>query len=260
MSILNEAFKKLELLDEEVISLDDDGIKKLAEIEDTDKEEFVSVADLDAENEEELKDNYDGKVIIDCNVCHSKIFKDKEDIHLSEDGTVCNDDEECPYCYSSDGYLIIGEVAPFKKEEEKIEVKDEIKDEDGDVENKEEIKIEDEKELDESLYYLKPENDRAQSFYNKATVEVKDDGRKVLYSYNTPVVEIKDRKVSLLDMWDSSMTTLRHVREFLQQEGFKVGSKAEMSKMYESINEDLSYGEYVSVQSEWEKYKKATGR
>lgn len=151
MSILNEAFKKLQLLDEDVISLDDDGLKKLAEIEDTEKEDVVSITDLDAENEDELKDNYDGKVIIDCNVCHSKIFKDKDDIHLSEDETVCNEDEGCPYCYSHDGYSIIGEVAPFKKEEEKVEVEDEIEDDDDKIEDKEEVKVEDEEKVDESL-------------------------------------------------------------------------------------------------------------
>lgn len=149
MSILNEAFKKLELLEEDVISLDDDGLKKLAEIEDTEKEDVVSITDLDAENEDELKDNYDGKVIIDCNVCHSKIFKDKDDIHLSEDETVCNEEEECPYCYSHDGYSIIGVVAPFKKEEEKIKVEDDIEDDDDKIEDKEEVKVED--ELEESL-------------------------------------------------------------------------------------------------------------
>jgi len=149
MSILNEAFKKLELLEEDVISLDDDGLKKLAEIEDTEKEDVVSITDLDADTEDELKDNYDGKVIIDCNVCHSKIFKDKDDIHLSEDETVCNEDEECPYCYSHDGYSIIGEVAPFKKEEEKVEVEDEIEDKDDEIEDKEEVKVED--EFEESL-------------------------------------------------------------------------------------------------------------
>lgn len=235
MSVMNEAFKRLDLLDEEVISLDDNGIKRLAEIEDEDQEDIFSVTDIDADTEEELKDSYEGKVIIDCNLCHSKIFKDKDDIHLSEDGETCNEDEECPYCYSHDGYSIIGEVAPFHKDEDP---KEDGEDKDGEeVEVEKEVEVEGEKELDESLYYLKPEHDSAQSFYNKATVEVKDDGSKVLYSYNTPVVRIKDGEVNLLDLWDSSMTTLRHVREFLQQEGFEVGSKSKMASMYECLSE-----------------------
>lgn len=79
---------------------------------------------------------------------------------------------------------------------------------------------------------LSPSFDSRKSFYGKAHVVTDDDGTEILYSYNTPVVEIKDGKVKLLAQWDSSQTTLRHVKEFLQQNGFEVGSKAQIAKMY----------------------------
>lgn len=79
---------------------------------------------------------------------------------------------------------------------------------------------------------LSTQYDSRKSFYGKAHVVTDDDGTQTLYSYNTPVVEIKDGKVNLLPMWDSSQTTLRHVKEFLQQNGFSVGSKAEIARMY----------------------------
>ena len=40
-------------------------------------------------------------------------------------------------------------------------------------------------------------------------------------------------------MWDSSATTLRHVKEFLQQNGFEVGSKQALAKMYGRANESV---------------------
>jgi hypothetical protein len=88
-------------------------------------------------------------------------------------------------------------------------------------------------------YGLEPQYDSRKSFYGKAHVVTDDDGTQILYSYNTPVVEIKDGKVKLLAMWDSSQTTLRHVKEFLQQNGFSAGSKAQIAKMYGGANESL---------------------
>ena len=81
-------------------------------------------------------------------------------------------------------------------------------------------------------YELKPVYDGRKSFYGKAVVE--DDGVSVtLYSYKTPVCvidtvgDLGKPMFCLLDKWDYSDTTLRHVREFLRQ---MVGSRVPASK------------------------------
>lgn len=86
---------------------------------------------------------------------------------------------------------------------------------------------------------LKPEHDHAKSFYKKAHVVTDDDGTKVLISYDTPVCKIdKDGEVTLLHDkrsrlgWNSSQTTLRHVKEFLAQNGKKVVPLRELPKVY----------------------------
>ena len=79
---------------------------------------------------------------------------------------------------------------------------------------------------------LSPSYDSRKSFYGKAHVITDDDGTQILYSYDTPVVKIKDDKVELLAQWDSSQTTLRHVKEFLRQNGFEATSKSQIAKMY----------------------------
>ena len=126
MSYLTEAFKALDALNEDTFSVSDDGIKKLAEFEDNDDlVDEITVYDADAEDKEDLEDSYVGKVIVDCNVCHSKIYKDKSDVVIDEETQNANIDEECPYCYSTDGFKVIGEVAPMTTEtEEKVEVED----------------------------------------------------------------------------------------------------------------------------------------
>ena len=128
MSYLTEAFKALDALNEDTFSVSDDGIKKLAEFEDNDDlVDEITVYDADAEDKGDLEDSYVGKVIVDCNVCHSKIYKDKSDVFIDEETQNANIDEECPYCYSTDGFKVIGEVAPMTTEtEEKVEVEDGI--------------------------------------------------------------------------------------------------------------------------------------
>lgn len=119
------------------------------------------------------------------------------------------------------------------------------------LEDKSESLEECDKKVDEApVSTLEPEYDSRQSFYGKAHVDDKGNGTKVLYSYNTPVAMIKDGEVTLAKardrgypflVWRVSPTTLRHVKEFLKQNGFKADSLAQMSKDYKSdfINESL---------------------
>lgn len=121
---INEAFKKLELLEESMFDTSAEGISSLAQfIDDGDTEETVTVIDPTVESEEELEDSYVGKVIVNCNVCHSNIFEDKSDIVIEEDGTV-NLETRCPYCGESEGFVIIGEIAPFNAETEEQPVEE----------------------------------------------------------------------------------------------------------------------------------------
>ena len=85
-----------------------------------------------------------------------------------------------------------------------------------------------------STYYLEPRNGR-KSFYRKAKVEVLKNGITRLYSYDTLVCSIDSNKgeVRLKDDWCYSNTTISHVRSFLEENGYKAGSKAEIAKRYE---------------------------
>ena len=94
--------------------------------------------------------------------------------------------------------------------------------------------IKDDEVLTEApVYDLRPEHDNRKSFYGKVQVDERADGTKVLYSYNTPVAMIKDGKVTLGKNWRFSPTTLRHVKEFLKQNGFEAGTSAEIADKYE---------------------------
>ena len=139
---LQEAFKALDILNEEDFNLSSmDDLKDAKEFIDTEEEsDFVDIIDPEAETEEELKDSYVGDVILDCTVCHSKLYKNPEEVHVDEAEGLANMDEECPYCYSTDGYEIIGMVAPYgETEEEETEVEIEEPEEEVEVEETEEI-------------------------------------------------------------------------------------------------------------------------
>ena len=106
---------------------------KVSDIIDDEADDSIAVIDVDADSDEDLEDSYIGKIIIECDVCHSKLYKDASEVIPSEDDEkVVNIEEECPFCYSTDGYHIVGQVAPYQPEEPSVEV--EPRDEEDDVE------------------------------------------------------------------------------------------------------------------------------
>lgn len=112
---INEAFRKLNMLEEDVFDTSIGGLNNLSTFLDNDNDDIVKVIDPEAETEENLSNSYVGKVIIDCNVCHSKIFSEKSDIVLSEDGVV-NPEEQCPYCGETSGFTVVGEIKEFEQD------------------------------------------------------------------------------------------------------------------------------------------------
>lgn len=151
-SFITQAFKQFgEILDEELDT--EEGVREVPIYEVNDnthefldtagEDESVDIIDLEAETIEDLKQSYVGKVVLDCNVCHSNIFIDKEDIVVDEEG-VANLDMECPYCMSNEGYTIIGKITPYENEEE--EVPEEVEDTEIEIEE-----VPEEEPVDEGL-------------------------------------------------------------------------------------------------------------
>lgn len=143
MDFLSEAFKSLQSLTEETFDLSAAGGQEELKdfIDKDDAIDTLTIIDDEAETEDELQDSYMGKVILDCNVCHSLIYKDPSEVVIDDDGQNCNDEDECPYCYSTgDGFKLIGQVRPFG------EVEDELEDEESEDETEE---TEEETEVDE---------------------------------------------------------------------------------------------------------------
>lgn len=129
---LAEAFQSLSSLTEDVVDINDEDMEsKLLDVTDNDVDDTLDVIDINANSEDELEDSYIGKIIIECDVCHSKLYKDDSEIIPSEDdGDIVNVEEECPFCYSTDGYHIVGQVAPYQPEELSVEVEPVENDED----------------------------------------------------------------------------------------------------------------------------------
>ena len=127
---LSEAFKQLSILNEDVFDIDDKGIEELDELVNDTDEEVIDVIDIEASDMDELQDNYIGKVVLDCNVCHSKIFEDADKIVIDETADNVNEEMECPYCYSNAGYKIVGEIKEYsdsKEVEDEEESTEEVK-------------------------------------------------------------------------------------------------------------------------------------
>ena len=152
---LTEAFRALDALNEDTFSFSEDGIKKLAEFEQNDDSmDELSIIDLEAETEEDFEDSYIGKIIVDCCVCHSKIYKNKEDLEIDEESGLTNVGEECPYCYTPDGFKIVGEVVAYSENVPTEE--DDDKEDNDDVKSDDDIEdTDDEEEINEGIFSKK---------------------------------------------------------------------------------------------------------
>lgn len=120
---LMEAFQALKDLDlkEDAFEITQDGTIKAQDFL-NDEETVETIIDPLAETEEELEDSYIGKVILDCIICQSKIYKDPEEVTINEEEQLANIGDICPYCQSVDGYKVIGEVAPYSETEVDVDV------------------------------------------------------------------------------------------------------------------------------------------
>lgn len=110
---ISNAFKELDLLTEDTFKADDAGIDKLRDFMDGDQVDEITIIDPEAETFDDVKESYIGKIILNCGVCQSKFYKDKEDIVIDEETQLANVGEECPYCTSADGFEIVGQVAEY---------------------------------------------------------------------------------------------------------------------------------------------------
>lgn len=127
---LTEAFSQLRLQEQDFdMTSADIGRKdelKAFVADDIDEPVEEEIIDVDAENDDDLQDSYIGKVITECNCCHSRYYEEKEDVIITEDG-LANVDKECPVCHQSCGYTIIGEIQPYDANEYDVEITKKIK-------------------------------------------------------------------------------------------------------------------------------------
>lgn len=119
--------------------------------------------------------------------------------------------------------------------------------------------------LNESEKLLEPQYDSRKSFYGKAKVD-DENGVKTLTSYKTPIMKIENGEITMLCGPEAlTQTTLRHIREFLQQNGLEPLTKRELLKLTNKnkINEqDESYSDLEDreiVNDVIENYKEITG-
>lgn len=131
---LMEAFKALDQLNEDVFSVDAEGIKKLNDfMQNDDSVDELSVFDIDSTEDDVIRDDEkcnEGDMILDCCVCHSKVFKPISEVVVDEESQIANAGEECPYCFSVEGYKIVGQVKASGEEE--VSVDEEVSESDED--------------------------------------------------------------------------------------------------------------------------------
>lgn len=201
---INEAFKALEDLPQ--IGSEERTIFRYNDPEDLkDLELFIKdsesdvvedpvemVVDIDAEDEEDIKDTYVGDIILGCRACNTLIYKIEDQLEVEEekddDGNdIYNKGEECPHCHSTIGFKLIGKVAPYNAEES-----EELKSEEEAGEDFE----------DEEVFQSTESEPVEDEEFKEEEVEVKEslnedlDKAKELIDVVKDQLEVVDRKVS----------------------------------------------------------------
>ena len=113
------AFQKLRLI-EETFDIDDhDKLDELTSFVADDvelpKEEIIY--DEKAEGESDIADAYVGKVILECDCCHSWVYKDSNEVVIDEESGLANIDDECPVCKGKFGFNVVGKIQDFDNPE-----------------------------------------------------------------------------------------------------------------------------------------------
>ena len=187
MNYLSEAFKKLDFLTEEDFSLyNTDSIDDMGQLLADPGTPSQDVIDPEAETEDELQDTYIGKVILHCPVCNSMVYKKLEDIVKDDVEELVNVGEECPYCYTSEGFKVIGIVSPF---EEGKDEEDEQEDEKEDSSEEEKVP---EEHVDEELTE-EFETVEVATEDQKVTLDADDDGKLTIEA--EPVKDTEEAEV-----------------------------------------------------------------
>lgn len=107
--------------------------------------------------------------------------------------------------------------------------------------------------VEEPIYDLDTQYDSRKSFYSKAKVDTGDNGDKnKLYSYNTLVAEIVDGKPVVHGTY--SATTLRHIKEWLKQLGYRADSAKQIMQDYGVTNESLTESRFDDMEPDvWDR-------
>lgn len=108
-----DAFQELKGLDDNTFSFDYPGVMKLNKFlnDSGEEEEQIVVVDPEAKSEEEMKDDYNGEVILKCCVCGGLITKEPKEVIIDKELNRANVGEDCPYCYNDAGYDVVGKVS-----------------------------------------------------------------------------------------------------------------------------------------------------
>lgn len=196
MSYLTEAFKQLNIIDEDLFPTDSEGLNKLKDFmkSDIDDEDLV-VYDETANNEDEIKDSYNGKVILRCNVCKSYFFKEPKSIIIDAEAGLANVGDECCYCHNDMGYNVVGVVAPYAADVSKEERAEDAHEEPAeanvdvdDVDVRPEDVNESVKRINESDVTVGVINDTLNRCYGKHNVAFKYDSGKEAVNFHKVVV------------------------------------------------------------------------
>ena len=123
LTILQDLGKKK--LTEDLFDLSsEDGAKEAKEFkeQEDDKDPVTKIVDPAVTDEEDLKKNYIGDMILQCPTCHTLFYKSPEELKKVEDSgegadAEYNEEDVCPHCGTEGPFQLVGQVAAMDAED-----------------------------------------------------------------------------------------------------------------------------------------------
>lgn len=188
LTILNELSKKK--LTEDLFDLStEDGAKAAKEFKNTedDKDPVTKIVDPAVTDEEDLKKNYIGDMILQCPTCHTLFYKSPEELKKVEDSgegkdATYNEEDICPHCGTEGPFQLVGQVAAMDAEDKDPAEHDPNLPQDGEKKEPEVKPEEDKKEPEVKPEDKKPEDKKPEE----------GEGKEKKFKFNHEPQEKKD--------------------------------------------------------------------
>lgn len=180
--------------------------------------------EIDDEIEDEIEDDEEAapeeeQLVLECNKCGGIVIKPFKDVKIDDESDLANVDEACQYCEETEGYKIMGVLAPYGEiVEEAMETNLEAK------------------ELEEGIFNKNKEPETIRGFSPKDPTFAAKVAKELKDKFGGEIKQVKI-KTGLADIWVDTAKKAKAANKYITKQ---YPDAAFSYNEYDSITEDVN--------------------